>query len=229
MEWDLVTGRVLWAGAHALWGTEGSISKDGSGADDLLAAVHPDDCATVRSARDQVVAGSDAGAYQCEHRVIGPDGRTRWLESRGRVERRSSGRAWCFVGASLDITDRNRADEELRASEARYRAAIDGQTQCILRLRPNRTELCQRCLLPLPRPAVLCASRSRRAGPEYPDLSALPEHLCPIAAVKHLAQLDAGVMMTQQGATQVVIRLDHGRPTLAFRCVSTCRQLRELD
>jgi PAS domain-containing protein len=139
----LAAGRVLWAGAHALWGTEGSISKDGSGADDLLAAVHPDDHVTVRSARDRAVAaaalGSDGGGYQCEYRVIGPDGRTRWLESRGRVERRSSGRAWRIVGVSLDITDRKRADEELRVSEAGYRAVIEGQTQSSLRLRPNGT------------------------------------------------------------------------------------------
>jgi PAS domain S-box-containing protein len=142
-EWDLATGRVLWAGAHALWGTEGSISKDGSGADDLLAAVHPDDRATVHCARDQAVTsaalGSDGGGYQCEYRVIGPEGRTRWLESRGRVERRSSGRAWRIVGVSLDITDRKRADEELKWSEARYRAVIEGQTEFILRLRPDGT------------------------------------------------------------------------------------------
>jgi PAS domain-containing protein len=40
---------------------------------------------------------------------------------------------------SLDVTDRKRADEVLRASEPRYRAVIEGPTQFILRLRPNGT------------------------------------------------------------------------------------------
>jgi PAS domain S-box-containing protein len=142
-EWDLSNDRVWCAGAHTLWAAEGCTGEGEGLADNLLAAVHSDDRATVRKARDQALAAAasegESAGYRCEYRVVGPDGRTRWLESRGRVEREPGGRARRIVGVSLDVTDRKRADEELRASEARYRAVIEGQTEFILRLRPNGT------------------------------------------------------------------------------------------
>ena len=133
-EWSLAEGRITPAGALTLWGVEG-----GSGDDDLLAAVHPDDRAAVRRARDLAAAGEEGGGYRCEYRVVGPDGRARWIESRGRVERGPDGRARSIVGVSLDVTDRKRAEAALGESESRYRAVVEGQTEFILRLRPDGT------------------------------------------------------------------------------------------
>jgi PAS domain S-box-containing protein len=135
-EWDLATGRVAWAGARALWGARGGDGADG-GEEDLLAAVHPDDRAAVRRARDEAAAGG--GDYRCEYRVVGPGGQARWLESRGRVERGPDGAARRIVGVSLDVTDRRRAEAALGESEARYRAVVEGRTEFVVRLRPDGT------------------------------------------------------------------------------------------
>ena len=232
-EWDLATGRVLWAGAHALWGTEGSISKDGSGADDLLAAVHPDDRATVRSARDKAVASAASGATARATSASTGSSDPTVARVGSRAVAGSSAVQRPRLAHRRRLARHHRPQASGRGAQVE-RSALQGRHRGPDRVHPaapaeRHTELRQRCVLPLPQPAALGASHSRRAGPEYPDLSALPEHLCPVVALKHLAQLGAGVMMSQQRATQVVIRLVHGRPTLAFRWVSAGRQLRELD
>jgi PAS domain S-box-containing protein len=119
-EWSLAEGRITPAGALTLWGIEG-----GSGDDDLLVAIHPDDRAAVRRARDSAVAGEEGGGYRCEYRVVGPDGQARWIESRGRVERGPDGRARSIVGVSLDVTDRRRAEAALGEAEAARSAAVE--------------------------------------------------------------------------------------------------------
>ena len=40
---------------------------------------------------------------------------------------------------TVDVTARREAEEALRQSEARYRAVVEGQTEFILRLRPDGT------------------------------------------------------------------------------------------
>jgi len=46
-----------------------------------------------------------------------------------------------FIGVFLDITDRIRAEEQVRKSEQRFRAVVQDQTDMIFRFLPNRTVL----------------------------------------------------------------------------------------
>ena len=66
--------------------------------------------------RDQVTrALSDAiertGVYAIEYRVKHPDGRSRWLSARGRVERNGAGSPVALPGFAVDITRIKEADE----------------------------------------------------------------------------------------------------------------------
>ncbi|MBU2550191.1 MAG: PAS domain S-box protein, partial [Proteobacteria bacterium] len=60
-----------------------------------------------------------------EWRVMDPDGTIRWLMSRGRPLADASGRITRHLGVAIDITDRKRADEAVRESEATYRSLFE--------------------------------------------------------------------------------------------------------
>ena len=53
------------------------------------------------------------GGYEKEYRIILPDGRMRWIASRGRVECNGDGKPVRVRGVSLDITARKQAEQEL--------------------------------------------------------------------------------------------------------------------
>jgi PAS domain S-box-containing protein len=74
------------------------------------ATLHPDDREAVAQAVEKAIAGPDP--YEVKHRVLLPDGKVGWIAAGGRVERDPGGRATMLRGVSLDITDRQRAEQE---------------------------------------------------------------------------------------------------------------------
>jgi PAS domain S-box-containing protein len=80
--------------------------------------------------RSSALAASIAGdaPFDLEFRIALKDGTQRWLYSRGAVSRDASGKAVRMYGASIDVTERKRADEKLRESEERLRRAIEIET-----------------------------------------------------------------------------------------------------
>ena len=73
----------------------------------FLEKLHPKD----REAVSQTLAkalGGEAG-YEMEYRVVLPDGRIRWIASRGGVEFDANGKPILVRGASIDVTTRKRA------------------------------------------------------------------------------------------------------------------------
>ena len=77
--------------------------------DGILQRVHPDDRETLRKTLAQAVTAG--GGYETEYRVVLPDGRTRWIASRGRIEGDAKGRPVRVRGASRDFTARKLAEE----------------------------------------------------------------------------------------------------------------------
>ena len=82
----------------------------------------PDDCEGLRQAHAMAVAGSNERRYRTEFRLVLPDGATRWISSRGRVECDATGRPVLMRGASHDVTARKRA--ELRRPESERPPAV---------------------------------------------------------------------------------------------------------
>jgi PAS domain S-box-containing protein len=84
-----------------------------------LALVHPDDRAALlddwqRHPNDTAID------YQC--RFVMPDGRVRWLQTRGRVQRDVNGRSLRRTGICYDITERHEAEAALQAKALAERA-----------------------------------------------------------------------------------------------------------
>jgi PAS domain-containing protein len=82
-----------------------------------LGMVHPDDVSWVTAEVDKAV--SAIGPYDAEYRISRPDGSTRWVQVRGRVEADTDGNAYRMLGTAWDTTQSHVAREGLR-SDLRY-------------------------------------------------------------------------------------------------------------
>lgn len=82
--------------------------------------IHPDDRAQVMAAIEKAIQTRDT--FESEHRVLLTDGNLRWTFSRAIPLKNANGEIVEWFGAASDITDRKRAEDELRRSEDRLRA-----------------------------------------------------------------------------------------------------------
>lgn len=106
-----------------VWGTPGWFRlfgfSEGERPDlrQVIARLHPDDRPEVEACTRRAVA--EGTAYQGEFRIPLPDGTQRWVAARGQVDNGSTTTGRRFVGASVDITDRRRAEELAQAVTGR--------------------------------------------------------------------------------------------------------------
>jgi PAS domain S-box-containing protein len=91
-----------------------------------LSLIHPDDRAEAAAASEAALRGGPR--YDVDYRVVRPDGTIRMVHSQGDVTWDESGRPVRQFGVMQDITELWRAEEELRASEARFRTFVDRAT-----------------------------------------------------------------------------------------------------
>src|SRR6185295_11724556 len=79
-----------------------------------------------------------ARTFDLEYRIVRPDGGIRWVQSIGAPVADHDGVVVKLVGTLHDITERRMAKEALEASEARYRAIVEDQTEMLIcRFRPD--------------------------------------------------------------------------------------------
>jgi PAS domain S-box-containing protein len=82
----------------------------------LLARVHPEDRAWMRA---RVLEGARGGAeHVLEYRLLLPDGTVKYIRSLRQTVLNASGEAMEVLGTAMDITERKRAEEALRAQAA---------------------------------------------------------------------------------------------------------------
>jgi PAS domain S-box-containing protein len=90
----------------------------------LQGLIHPDDWeGTAQAALASMSAQHGGSPYDMEYRVVRPNGEVRIVHSRADVIRDESGRPRRRFGTVQDVTERKRAEEDLRESERRYREA----------------------------------------------------------------------------------------------------------
>ena len=113
---------------------------DQAGANGVLAErIHPEDSGKVDDTVKRSIAGADGGLWGMDYRVVWPDSSIHWLTSHGRAYfsgEDDSRRAIRLIGVNMDITDRKRAEEELRNSELRYAGLFNSMDEgfCIIEM-----------------------------------------------------------------------------------------------
>lgn len=90
-----------------IWGR--SCSSLYANCDDWFDAIHPEDRKRVEVAFCEQEL---TGRYDQEYRIIHPDGKQRWVHSRGFPIRDPSGKPYRVVGIAEDITERKRWEQE---------------------------------------------------------------------------------------------------------------------
>ena len=74
--------------------------------------IHPDDAALLHETFMKAMQNHEV--YDLEHRIVRPDGEVRWVRDRAHPLFEGKDRFLGYVGATLDITEQKRAEEELR-------------------------------------------------------------------------------------------------------------------
>jgi PAS domain S-box-containing protein len=117
--WNPQTNELEWdEKCRAMWGLPADATVD---YDTWRTAVHPDDLGAVEAAIQRCTDPQGDGVYDVEYRVLGNDGRERWIATRGQTQFENDKPVW-FYGVAIDVTDRKRIEKTLeRRVEARTR------------------------------------------------------------------------------------------------------------
>jgi len=103
--------------------------------EELIQRIHPDDQPTFReSARRAKYKKVDE---KVDYRIVHPGGAVRDIHSIGHPVLSPSGDLIEYTGTVIDITERKRAEEELRASERKYRSLVDTTPALVHTAMPN--------------------------------------------------------------------------------------------
>ena len=95
--------------------------------DRIHAAFHPDDREEMRRRIAASLEAADVDSFTSEYRVLWPNGEVRWMNVRKRVffdRRGPRPRPVRTMLAVLDVTERKRAEVEIRRSEERFRSLV---------------------------------------------------------------------------------------------------------
>ena len=127
-EFDVASGRMTWSTEpEALFGfPPGSFGENHR----MISVLHPDDRQRVHESIEAAMLGGST--YECEYRIVRPDGGTVWITERGRVLQAESGRVDKLVGVSRDISAQRRAElatELALVSERRARDEAERQSR----------------------------------------------------------------------------------------------------
>ena len=134
--WKPSTGEIIWSEeTFRIFQYDRSTKPT---AELVLQRVHPEDVALKKQILER--ASQEGKDFDFEHRLLMPDASVKHIHVVARAERDDSGELE-FVGAVMDVSDRKRAEEELRRSEAlaeqRLRLVVDTTPAMINSCRPD--------------------------------------------------------------------------------------------
>lgn len=112
-DWNVQTNGLYWSPEVAdIFGMENFNCKFES----FFSALHPDDVEHIMAAAKQALAENTV--YAMEYRIIRPDGQVRWLSDFARPVYDEKGNPLRLTGTVQDITERKRAENEIKMLNA---------------------------------------------------------------------------------------------------------------
>lgn len=132
--WHVRSGLVTWSDQqYRVMGFEpGSVTPS---YELYMKALHPDDRDKVQAVVDRAMENGEP--FEVLQRVIGPEGRTRHVETRGQATRRPDGQVSGLTGTSQDITVAHNAERARRAAEEQFRAYVENTAEWVWALDPR--------------------------------------------------------------------------------------------
>ncbi len=129
-DWNLITDEMWWSeGFNELFGhTADEIQK---GADSWINRIHPQDLDFVMTGIKGVIDGGKEFWFD-EYRFRKKDNTYAYVFDRGYVIRDSDGKPYRMIGSMIDITYRKKMEEDLKASEEKYRSIYENSPSIIV-------------------------------------------------------------------------------------------------
>jgi PAS domain S-box-containing protein len=122
--WDMASNRIYADARFAeFFGVDARTAQTvGAPVGTFIRAIHPEDRERVEASIAAAV--ETGGDYECEYRLVRPDGSVRWVNARGRCEHGLDGKPVRFPGVVVDITDRKCTEAELASRTAQIEVLL---------------------------------------------------------------------------------------------------------
>lgn len=124
-DWNIISGDLIWSEKiEPMFGFKNGKFKGTYEA--FLESIHPDD-------RDFVIKSVNdclkhKKRYAIEHRIVWPDGTTRWVLERGDVIRDKNGKPKRMLGVVQDITNKKEIEDELKKRKNQLEKMVEERT-----------------------------------------------------------------------------------------------------
>jgi PAS domain S-box-containing protein len=120
-DWNITTNELYWSGEnYRIYGLSPEVRPS---VETFLETVDPVDLEFVKQSIDAALSGKKP--YDIDMRIIRPDGLKRTVHARAEVTFDGAGKPIRMFGTVQDVTERTRAEAELRANEEQYRNLIE--------------------------------------------------------------------------------------------------------
>lgn len=124
-DWDIQNNQLFWSDEiYRIFGIPKA--QFGANYESFLNGIHPEDRQLVQSAVDAAL--KQVTPYNIEHRILSQTGVESFVCELGEVTFDESGKPLRMMGTVQDITERKRAEEALKASEAKQRQLSERQS-----------------------------------------------------------------------------------------------------
>ena len=127
--WNLSNGELKWSREHSLiFGADPDTDKPCSPL--FWSRVHPDDREWLEKLVDRAVG--EKREFEHEFRLLLPDGALKHVSGIGRPVLDDAGNLTAYIGTTMDITERKRAEEEIRKQKAHFEKLFDLAPEAIV-------------------------------------------------------------------------------------------------